>query len=76
MQNKRARWIFYVKGAWKSDVRILRIPVDGRPISIIDISAVPSEITNVVVSLICRLVFDFAVRGDHGLERRFPSHAR
>lgn len=46
--------------------RILRIPVDGRPISILDISAVPSEITNVVVSLICRLVFDFAVRGDRG----------
>jgi DNA helicase HerA-like ATPase len=42
--------------------RILRIPVNRKPISIIDISAVPSEITNVVVSLICRLVFDFAVR--------------
>ena len=41
--------------------RILRIPVDGRPISVLDISAVPSEITNVVVSLVCRLVFDFAV---------------
>ena len=44
--------------------RILRIPVNRRPISILDISAVPSEITNVVVALICRLVFDFAVRGD------------
>jgi len=44
--------------------RILRIPVDRKPISILDISAVPLEITNVVVSLICRLVFDFAVRGD------------
>ena len=41
--------------------RILRIPVDGRPISVLDISAVPSEISNIVVSLICRLVFDFAV---------------
>jgi DNA helicase HerA-like ATPase len=46
--------------------RILRIPVNRKPISILDISAVPSEITNVVVSLICRLVFDFAVRGDRG----------
>lgn len=41
--------------------RIFRIPVDGRPISVLDISAVPSEISNIVVSLICRLVFDFAM---------------
>ncbi len=44
--------------------RILRVPVNGRPITILDISALPSEIVNVVVSLLCRLVFDFAVRGD------------
>ena len=41
--------------------RILRIPVAGKPITIIDLSAVPSEITNVVVSVLCRLVFDFAL---------------
>ncbi len=41
--------------------RILRIPVAGKPITIVDLSAVPSEITNVVVSLLCRLVFDFAL---------------
>ncbi|MGO8920717.1 MAG: ATP-binding protein [Stellaceae bacterium] len=41
--------------------RILRIPVEGKPITIIDISAVPSEIVNVVVSLLCRLIFDFAL---------------
>ncbi len=41
--------------------RILRIPVAGKPITIMDLSAVPSEITNVVVSLLCRLVFDFAL---------------
>jgi DNA helicase HerA-like ATPase len=44
--------------------RLLRIPVNGRPIVVLDISALPSEIVNVVVSLLCRLVFDFAVRGD------------
>jgi uncharacterized protein len=41
--------------------RILRVPVAGKPITIIDISAVPSEIVNVVVSLLCRLIFDFAL---------------
>lgn len=40
---------------------LLRFPVNGMPISIIDLSGVPSEIVNVVVSMISRLVFDFAV---------------
>jgi DNA helicase HerA-like ATPase len=44
--------------------RILRIPVDGRPLTVLDISAVPSEIVNVIVSLVCRLIFDFAVWSD------------
>ncbi len=41
--------------------RLLRVPVDGKPITIIDLSGVPSEITNVVVSVMCRAVFDFAL---------------
>ncbi len=41
--------------------RIFRIPVAGKPISIIDLSSVPSEIVNVVVSLLCRMTFDFAL---------------
>ncbi|MGH7124120.1 MAG: ATP-binding protein [Stellaceae bacterium] len=41
--------------------RILRIPVSGKPITILDLSSVPSEIVNVVVSLLCRLIFDFAI---------------
>jgi len=40
---------------------LFRIPVDGRPISIVDLSGIPSEILNVVVSVICRLTFDFAL---------------
>ena len=41
--------------------RILRIPVEGKPVTILDLSAIPSEIIDVVVSLLCRVVFDFAV---------------
>jgi DNA helicase HerA-like ATPase len=41
--------------------QLFRIPVDGRPISIVDLSGIPSEILNVVVSVICRLTFDFAL---------------
>ncbi|MBP2278195.1 MULTISPECIES: ATP-binding protein [Sphingomonas] len=41
--------------------RIFRLPGDGKPISIIDVSGVPSEITSVVVAVLARMVFDFAI---------------
>lgn len=41
--------------------RILRLDADGKPISIIDLSGVPSEVVNVVVALLSRVVFDFAI---------------
>ena len=44
--------------------RLFRIPVNGRPITILDLSGVPSEILNVVVSLLCRMTFDFAMWND------------
>jgi hypothetical protein len=46
--------------------RLLRIPVDGKPMTIIDLSGVPSEIVDVVVSLICRVIFDFALWAEGG----------
>ena len=41
--------------------RVFRLPGDGRPISIIDVSGVPSEVTSVVVAVLSRMVFDFAI---------------
>ena len=41
--------------------KIFRLPSDGKPISIIDVSAMPSDITSVVVSVLSRLVFDYAI---------------
>jgi DNA helicase HerA-like ATPase len=41
--------------------RLLRIPVNSKPLTIIDLSGIPSEIADVVVSLVCRLTFDFAL---------------
>ncbi|EQB13472.1 ATPase [Novosphingobium lindaniclasticum LE124] len=40
---------------------LFRLPSRGRPISIIDVSGVPSEITRTVVAVLSRMVFDFAV---------------
>jgi len=41
--------------------KIFRLPADGKPISIIDVSAMPSDITSTVVSVLSRLVFDYAI---------------
>jgi DNA helicase HerA-like ATPase len=41
--------------------QLFRIPVDGKPITILDLSGIPSEVLNVVVSVLCRLSFDFAL---------------
>ncbi|WP_203309045.1 MULTISPECIES: ATP-binding protein [Sphingomonas] len=41
--------------------RIFRMPGDGRPISIVDVSGVPSEITAVVVAVLSRMTFDYAI---------------
>lgn len=41
--------------------RLFRIPTAGKPVTILDLSAVPSEILNVVISVICRLAFDLGV---------------
>jgi uncharacterized protein len=40
---------------------LFRIPVNGKPVTIIDLSGIPSEVLNVVVSVLCRLAFDFAL---------------
>jgi hypothetical protein len=40
--------------------RLLRIPVAEKPLTVIDISGLPSEVSDIVVSLSCRLIFDFA----------------
>ncbi len=61
------RYNFMFSGMLVSDTmadfiaKIFRMPGDGRPISIIDVSGVPSNITSTVVAVISRLVFDYAV---------------
>lgn len=41
--------------------KIFRLPSEGKPISIIDVSSVPSDITSTVVAVLSRLVFDYAI---------------
>jgi hypothetical protein len=51
--------------------RLLRIPVEGRPLTIFSLAGLPSEIVDVVVSLVCRMLFDYALWSDPG--RRAPT---
>ena len=41
--------------------RVFRMPGEGKPISIVDVSGVPSDITSVVVAVLARMTFDFAI---------------
>ena len=43
--------------------KLFRLPGGGKPISIIDVSGVPSDVTATVVAVLSRLVFDFAIWG-------------
>lgn len=47
--------------------RLFRVPNDGRPITVINLASVPSEILDVVISVIARLAFDLAVWSKGGL---------
>ncbi|MDX2202688.1 MAG: DUF87 domain-containing protein [Hyphomicrobiaceae bacterium] len=41
--------------------RLFRVPTRGRPMTIVELTGLPAEITTVVVSVLCRLTFDFAL---------------
>ena len=41
--------------------RIFRVPVNNKPITILELTGIPPEIVNVVVSVLCRMTFDFAL---------------
>jgi uncharacterized protein len=47
--------------------QLTRIPVEGKPITTIDLSDIPEEIVDVVVSVVFRTIFSFAVwSGEEG----------
>lgn len=49
--------------------RLFRIPVKDKPLTIVDLSGVPGEVLNVVVSVLARMTFDFGLwsQGAHPL---------
>lgn len=63
--DRRFNFIFNPDHAGASLQRLLgellRIPNAGKPISIVDLAGVPTEIVNVVVSTLARLILDYAI---------------
>jgi hypothetical protein len=61
------RYTFMFSGMLVSDsmgsfiAKLFRLPSHGKPISIVDVSGVPSDVTSVVVSVLARMVFDYAI---------------
>ncbi len=47
--------------------RIFRMPVAGKPMTIMDLSAVPSEVLNIVVTVLSRITFDLAAFSDRSM---------
>ncbi|NJO22418.1 MAG: DUF87 domain-containing protein [Sphingomonadales bacterium] len=41
--------------------RLFRVPVQDKPITILELTGLPTEIVNVVVAVLCRMTFDFAL---------------
>ncbi|MBF0482847.1 MAG: ATP-binding protein [Desulfovibrionaceae bacterium] len=70
--RRDARFGFMFSGLVTEDIleevlaTILRIPAAGKPVTIVNLAGVPSEILDVVVSLLCRLIFDFALWSGRG----------
>lgn len=47
---------------------IFRIPHGGRPICVVEMSGLPSEVITPVVSVLCRLAFDLALASQGGIQ--------
>ncbi|WP_424362585.1 ATP-binding protein [Methylocystis parvus] len=48
---------------------LLRLPANGRPISVVDLSNAPSEVVDAVVAVLSRLIFNFGVWSREGKAR-------
>lgn len=65
--SQDARYAFMFGGLTVQDTMsnflstLFRIPVEGRPVSIIELGGLPAEVAQVVVSVVARLAFEFGL---------------
>lgn len=66
LRDNRFQFMFGPDAAERSLASVcgemFRMPVAGKPLALIDLTGLPSEILSVLVSVTCRLAFDFGVR--------------
>lgn len=73
-QDPRFRFMFDTSGTGGGDImenivsQIFRVPQNGRPICVLEMSGLPSEVVNSVVSVLCRMSFDLALNSDGGIQ--------
>jgi DNA helicase HerA-like ATPase len=44
--------------------QLFRVPIDGKPMTIMQLAGFPAEVTDAVVSVLCRMAFDFSLWSD------------
>ena len=65
--SQDARYAFMFGGLTVQDTlkdmlsELFRIPVDGKPVSVIELGGLPAEVVQVVVSVVSRLAFEFGL---------------
>jgi len=69
LSDRRFEFMFQERFALDDDMgeilgRLFRVPANSKPITVLDLSEVPSDIMKVVVSLLCRMTFDFGYWAD------------
>ena len=47
---------------------LFRVPQNGKPICVMEMSGLPSEVVNSVVSVLCRMSFDLAMNSEGGIQ--------
>ncbi len=47
---------------------IFRVPQNGKPICVLEMSGLPTEVVNSVVSVLCRMAFELAMASDGGIQ--------
>jgi DNA helicase HerA-like ATPase len=48
--------------------QIFRVPQQGKPICVLEMSGLPSEVVNSVVSVLCRMSFELAMNSNGGIQ--------
>ena len=48
----------------KSLSQLFRVPIDGKPMTIMQLAGFPAEVIDAVVSVLCRMAFDFGLWSD------------